>query len=65
MLFCLIKLVRSNFENIGRVLFRQIILMKKSQSTLKSPRAKKKLQKQNCRLMKYLFMYTAIHGFKL
>ena len=32
-------------KKIGRVLFHQINLMKKSQSKLKSPRVKKKLQK--------------------
>ena len=37
----LIKSVGSNFEKIGRVLFHQINLTKKSQSKLKFPRVKK------------------------
>ena len=36
--------VWSNFEKIGRVVFHQIFLMKKSQSKLKSPRVKTKIQ---------------------
>ena len=43
--FCLIKSIGSNFEKMGRVLFHQINLMKKSQSKLKLPRVKKKLRK--------------------
>ena len=35
----------SNFEKIGRALFHQINLMKRSQTKLKSLRVKKKLQK--------------------
>ena len=58
--FCWIKLVRSNFEKIGRVLFYQINLMTKSQSRLKSPRVKKKLRKYNCKSMnmKHLFIHV-------
>ena len=56
--------VWSNIEKIGRILFYQINLMKKSQSKLKSPRVKKELT-PNEWTRNILFEQTAIHDFKL